>query len=82
MIAPSRGTTYPHGTYEETQDDRLDAARLRDRAGRWSHTFYDALRRPIVTRDAAGRTVQQKWCNCGSLDEMVDPNGNVTKWER
>ena len=77
---PSK-TTHPDGTYEETQYDRLDAARRRDRLGRWTQTFYDALRRVASTRDPAGRTTAQQWCNCGSLDKLIDGNGNATTWE-
>jgi YD repeat-containing protein len=29
-----------------------------------------------------GRTVTQQWCNCGSLDTLIDANGHQTKWER
>ena len=76
--------TYPDGTYEETVYDKLDAVRQRDRKGRWTQTFYDALRRPVATRDAAGRTVQQQFCNnCdSSIETLVDANGNATTWER
>jgi RHS repeat-associated protein len=73
---------YPDGTYEETVYERLDAVRHRDRLGRWSETRYDALRRVVYQRDPAGRVVQQEWCDCGSLDALVDPNGNRTRWER
>src|SRR5262249_59757288 len=48
--------TYPDGTYEQTLYNRLDAQDERDRLGRWSHTFYDALRRPVSVRDAPHRT--------------------------
>lgn len=75
-------TTYPDATYEETVYNRLDAERQRDRLGRWTHTFYDALRRPVATRDPLGRTVTQQWCSCGSLDKLIDPNGNAASWER
>jgi RHS repeat-associated protein len=81
MDRPTR-TTYMDGTYEETQYNRLDAEAHRDRLGRWSHTFHDALRRVTATRDALGRTTNQFWCSCGSLDRLVDPNGNATVWER
>lgn len=74
--------TFPDGTYEQTVYNRLDAEQQRDRLGRWSRTFYDALRRPTAARDAAGRTITQEWCNCGSLDKLIDPNGNATTWER
>jgi RHS repeat-associated protein len=74
--------TYPDSTFEETVYSRLDAEKRRDRLGRWSHTFHDALRRVTMTRDALGRTITQVWCNCGSLDKLIDANGNTTVWER
>lgn len=78
---PTR-TTYSDGTYEEIAYSRLDAERRRDRAGRWTHTFYDPLRRVVASRDALGRTVGQEWCKCGSLDKLVNGNGKPTTWER
>jgi RHS repeat-associated protein len=74
--------TYPDGTYEETVYERMDPVRRRDRLGRWTHTFYDALRRVSSTRDPEGRVVTQQWCSCGSLDKLIDANGNATTWER
>jgi RHS repeat-associated protein len=82
--------TYPDGTYEETAYDKLDASKRRDRLGRWTQTFYDALRRPVATRDTAGRTVQKnEWVSCASgcggggakLSKLIDANGNATTWE-
>lgn len=75
-------TTYPDGTYEEAGYNRLDAERQRDRLGRWSHSFHDALRRVTSTRDPEGRTVTHEWCSCGSMDRLLDANGNATSWER
>lgn len=74
--------TYPDNTYEQTGYNRLDAEHHRDRLGRWSHTLHDALRRVVSTQDAAGRTMTQEWCNCGSLDKVIDANNNATGWER
>jgi YD repeat-containing protein len=74
--------TYPDGSYEETTYDRLDVSTRRDRAGRLTRYYYDALRRLTATRDPAGRVVRQEWCACGSLDALVDANGNRTRWER
>ena len=78
---PTR-TTYPDGTYEETVYNRFDPEWRRDRLGRWTHTFYDALRRVTATRDPAGRTVSQVWCTCGALEKLIDGNDNATTWER
>ena len=85
---PTR-TTYPDGTYEETVYERLDAVRHRDRLGRWSHTFYDALRRTVGTKDPEGRTTLQEYgggscVSCGGGNEptaLVDADGNRTRWE-
>ena len=74
--------TYPDGTYEETVYDRLSPVRRRDRLGRWTHTFYDALQRVVSTRDPEGRTVSQEWCSCGDMEKLIDPNGNPTRWEK
>ena len=73
---------YPDGTYEHTVYSRLDAERQRDRMGRWSHVFHDALRRIAAVRDPLGRTVTNQWCNCGSLEKVLDAAGNATSWER
>jgi RHS repeat-associated protein len=75
-------TTYPDGTYEETVYSRLDPEKHRDRLGRWTHNFHDALRRIVATRDAAGRTTTQQWCPCGSLDKVIDATNSATTWER
>ena len=37
-------------------------------------------RRLVATRDPQGRTVTQKWCNCGVLEKIIDTNGNATSW--
>jgi RHS repeat-associated protein len=75
-------TTFPDGTAEEIGYSRLDAERRRDRLGRWSHRFHDALQRVTSTRDPEGRSLTYQWCSCGSLDRMLDANGNVTSLER
>ena len=74
--------TYPDATFEETVYDKLDATATRDRSGRWTLRVYDALRRMTSSRDSLGRTVTQEWCRCGSLDALIDANGNKTRWER
>ena len=85
--------TYPDGTYEETDYDKLDAVKQRDRLGRWTQTFYDALRRPVATRDPAGRITQRnEWVSapagcggCGGagskVSKLIDANGSATTWE-
>lgn len=73
---------FPDGTYEQTAYNRLDAAQQRDRLGRLTETFVDALRRVIAVRDPLGNTTTYVWCACGSLDRVIDPNGNAVTWER
>ena len=74
--------TYSDGTYEETTYTRLNATDQRDRLGRWTHFFYDAVRRLVLTSDPMNRTIRQQWCVCGVLDKLIDANGNTTSWER
>jgi RHS repeat-associated protein len=73
--------TYPDGTYEQFVYDRLDLARRRDRRGRWTTISHDRLRRPVASRDAAGRVLSQTWCTCGSLESLTDAKGQRTRWE-
>lgn len=74
--------TYPDGTYDETTFARLDVVTERDRKGRITRHFYDDLGRRTATRDPLGRVITQVWCACGSLDALIDANGNRTTWER
>jgi RHS repeat-associated protein len=74
--------TYPDGTYEQTVYNFLDAQDQRDRLGRWTHTYYDSLRRVALVRDALGQSTTYQWCSCGSLDAIIDGNGNQTSWSR
>jgi RHS repeat-associated protein len=74
--------TYPDGTTEQTQYRFLDAARRKDRMGRWTTFTFDAMRRQTSVRDPLGRVVQQDWCTCGSLNALIDANGNRTSWDR
>ena len=74
--------TYPDGTFEQTTYDRLDAEWTRDRLGRWSRKFYDALQHVVATQDPFNRIISYDWCDCGSLDGITDSNGNTTTWSR
>jgi RHS repeat-associated protein len=73
--------TYADGTYEEVEYERLDPLRARDRLGRWTHFVFDSLRRLTTTADPLAQTVVQQWCPCGTLNGLVDANGNRTTWE-
>ena len=74
--------TYPDGTYEQATYDRLDPEWTRDRLGRWSRKFYDALRHVVFTQDPLNQIITYDWCNCGSLEGITDQNGHTTSWTR
>jgi RHS repeat-associated protein len=74
--------TYPDDTTETFTYSRLDLTEQKDRLGRVTRHFYDGFGRRTATRDPAGRTITQQWCDCGSLEALVDANGNRTRWER
>jgi YD repeat-containing protein len=74
--------TYPDGTSEQTQYRFLDVARRKDRLNRFTTFTSDAMRRQTSVRDPLGRVVQQDWCTCGSLNALIDANGNRTSWDR
>jgi YD repeat-containing protein len=74
--------SYPDSTTELITYDKLDAVTRRDREGKITRTFYDALRRVVAVRDPLGRTITQQWCGCGSLDKLIDAKGQSTTWER
>jgi YD repeat-containing protein len=54
----------------------------RERAGLVTRFPVDPLRRVVATRDPVDRVIGQEWCTCGSLDALIDANGNRTTWER
>ena len=74
--------TYPDDTTETNTYSRLDLVEQKDRLGRITRHFYDGFGRRIATRDPAGRTISQVWCDCGALEALIDANGNRTRWER
>ncbi|MBY0492842.1 MAG: hypothetical protein K2Y23_01385 [Cyanobacteria bacterium] len=74
--------SYPDETTETFTYVRLDLTEQKDRMGRITRHFYDGFGRRIATRDPAGRTIAQVWCDCGAMDALVDANGNRTRWER
>jgi YD repeat-containing protein len=74
--------TYPDDTTETNVYSRLDLVEQHDRLGRITRHFHDGFGRRIATRDPAGRTISQQWCDCGAMDALIDANGNRTRWER
>ena len=76
------GHTYPDGTYEEVDYDRLEPQWTRDRLGRWTQLLHDELRRVTGVIDPLERLTQYEWCSCGALEAIIDPAGNRTVWMR
>jgi RHS repeat-associated protein len=74
--------TFPDDTTETHTYTRLDLVEQKDRLGRITRHFYDGFGRRIATRDPAGRTISQVWCDCGAMEAFVDGNRNRTSWER
>ena len=73
--------TYPDATTETYTYNKLSLAEVKDRLGRITRHFYDGFGRPTATRDPAGRTVSQVWCDCGVLSALIDAKGQRTSWE-
>lgn len=48
--------------------------------GHWTTMSYNALRQFSEVQDPAGRSTYFDWCNCGSLEQLTDPQGHVTNW--
>ncbi|MEY5011607.1 MAG: hypothetical protein RLZZ253_2746, partial [Verrucomicrobiota bacterium] len=74
--------TFPDGTTEQFVFNRLDLHAVKDRAGAWRRTFFDALRHPVLFQDPLGRLTQLEWCKCGAPSRLTDPEGGVTRWKR
>ena len=73
--------TFPDGTFEQMVYDRLDLAAQRDREGRWTRNYHNALRQLIAVRDPSGRTTNYEWSLGGPLQALTDGGGNVTRWK-
>ncbi len=72
--------TYMDGTYQQIVYNYLDPVLQRDRDGHWTSMAYDPLRHLTDTYNNAGQHTHFDWCDCGSLEDIIDPNGNVTSW--
>ncbi len=73
--------TYPDGTYEQVTYDRLNQGAARDRQGRITHYYNNALRQIVAVKDASGRTINYEWCRCGKLQGLTDAKGQITRWK-
>ena len=73
--------TYPDTTTEQFVYERLDLYAQKDRQNRWTRTWHNELRQPVLTADALGRTLQMEWCKCGALQKLTDGKSQVTSWK-
>lgn len=64
----------------------LDVGASKDRRGRTTYREFDGNRHLTKITEPYGnnstRTTTYNWCTCGSLDNIVDPRGKVTKFDR
>ena len=74
--------TYPDSSYEQFDYENHSLVAQRDREGRWTRYFHDALMRPVLERDPLGQLTQYEWCRCGDIRKIIDGNQNVTHWKR
>ena len=72
--------TFPDGTYTETTYLALDPQTSRDRLGRTTSYVYNSIRQLVSVTDPANRTVQYGWCECGALEQLIDPMDRITTW--
>ncbi len=76
-------TTYP-GRVVRADDLRAGSTRASSGIGSaGGRTFtYNGARQLVSIRDPLGRITTLDRCGCGSLDALVDGNGNRTRWDR
>jgi len=74
--------TYPDSSYEQFDYENHSLVASRDREGRWTRYFHDALMRPVLERDPLGQLTQYEWCRCGDIRKIIDGEGNITHWIR
>jgi RHS repeat-associated protein len=74
--------TYPDTSYEQFDYQNHSLVASRDREGRWTRYFHDALMRPVLERDPLGQLTQYEWCRCGDIRKLIDGEGNITHWIR
>jgi len=72
--------TFPDATYTETVYDRLDPLTSRDRLGRITRFAHNSLRQLTSVTDPAQRKIQYNYCDCGALDQLIDPMNRITAW--
>ncbi len=70
--------SYSDGTSESYIFNKLDLAKKVDRMGFTIGYGYNQIRQKIFETNALGRVTGYAYCDCGGLDSITDPLGNVT----
>jgi RHS repeat-associated protein len=73
--------TYPDGTTSQMNYANLDLQVTRDRLGRWTRYFYNALRQPVSVMDSMGHVTTTNWTLSAGPASIVDASGHVTAWK-
>ncbi|HEX4262949.1 MAG TPA: RHS repeat-associated core domain-containing protein [Verrucomicrobiae bacterium] len=74
--------TFPDGTFNQYTYDRLDVAKVQDRAGRQTLIEHDSMRQMTKLTDPLGRVTTLEWCSCGDPKSLTDPMGRTTQWTK
>jgi RHS repeat-associated protein len=74
--------SHPDSTYDQFVYHNLDREKTRDRRGRWSKTYHNALQQPVAFQDPLLRITNVVWCACGEIKSLTDAEGNITEWQR
>lgn len=72
--------SFPDGSRERFEYERLDLVRAYDRGGNRTDYTYDALGRPLTVSDGDRRITTLKWCGCGGLESITDAREQKTTW--
>jgi RHS repeat-associated protein len=59
----------------------MHATWSKDRGGRWSRQYVNAVRQVVGVLDAAYQYTAFEWCKCGSLKAIIDAMGRATRWK-
>ncbi|MGA2660497.1 MAG: hypothetical protein ABSH34_23605, partial [Verrucomicrobiota bacterium] len=72
------GTVFPDGTTFSNLYTCLDLTAQKDRLGNWTYYGYDGLQHLTSITNSLTNVTQLSWCDCGSLDGIIDALGQPT----
>ena len=76
----STKVSFPDGTFQQIDFDRLKPGLVRDRLGHETRYSYNSLQQISAVQDGLGRVTRLDWCKCGDLKSLIDPLGRATLW--